>query len=442
MNGENSGNQMPSRPSVVDLLMAPLKWIIDLLKTLVDYLPPGAKVIVFYILTVYLLIATTFVILRVTPSEEVEINGSIRAPDGNNFPLSVIDVNLQGIDLYVTKVRAGESFYFEWIWRVSKSKIDKTRRFTFSKYDPDARRILALSYVKMTPRAYRSAKEVIIEMGIDFRDHHIKASSSIMHRFFSGLIDSKIFPDSKLYSPRQGYFAWGEPHFDIGATHPQSQPRIKEASFLSANRGRTQTEQEVRRDYQPLSPKNVGDLLDNYRMAKDPIIQIEIREQLAQAGSATALLLADSLVEALMQGRSADISDYALILTDSDFLGMFASGGRYRDTFDDSFYSNVINLLHDGNQFERNTLTLFLRQLQDERTVPYLLDDFSHQGHQDAKRSSLVVLESFSTHPNDPLRQAIEARLKDEQAKDPSDELRKAIEHVLGLFSSQKVDGH
>lgn len=439
MNGENPDIQMPNQPSMADLLMAPLKWIIDLLKTLVDYLPQGAKVIVFYLLTVYLLIATTVVILWILPSEEIEIHGSVRAPNGNYFPESVIDVDLNGIDLYVTKVSEADSFHYEWIWRVPKSRIDKIRKFTFSKYDPDARRIMTLSSITMTPKKYKSSKEVLIEMANDFRVPQISASFSLFNRifrelinFFSGLIDSNIFPASNLHSPSQKYFAWRELNIDIGAANPQRKPRIKEASFLSANNDSTRPEQEV---YQRLSPEDVGDLLDNYMMAKHPIIQIEIREQLAQADSLTALLLADSLVEALMLGRSADISDYALILTDSKFLGMFASGGRYHDTFNDSLYKIIVNRLHTGNQFERNNLTLFLRQLQDERTVPYLLEDFSHLGHENAKRSSLIVLESFSTHPSDSLRQVIEVRLKSEQTKNHSDSLRQEIVHVIELFS-------
>lgn len=431
----NLSTREPADQQIADKsgLPSPLKWIVQLLNRLVDTLPSSAKTVVFFILLIYLLIATTIFVVKMIPTDIIEISGSVKAEDGGYFPDADIDINLVGTYLYVTKIIEGDEFYYKWILRIPKSEFPDERRFNFMRYNPREKRLLREGYADISPWELKNAKNVVIKLNRYFREDTTTYSRSLLKRFLGVLVwTGSRFPLNGMHEMIPWDFdqvAAIDSHNGLDGI--QEFAGTSQASILGMQDKKSSRKDKV---YQQLPPDRIRELMDDYRTAKDPVVQVDIQEQFASTDSLTALILADSLVTELSRGRYVNATDYALLLAESDFLWMFSAGGRYSGTFIESYYSQIINLLQTGSTFERNTFFQFLVELRDPRTVPLLLDRFSQSADEELQLALLDIVGSFAKHPDESLRREIRNRLQAESTGDHSQNVTRDIQRTIQLF--------
>ncbi|MHC4756930.1 MAG: hypothetical protein ACYTBP_17540, partial [Planctomycetota bacterium] len=343
---------------------------------------------------------------------------------GEFFPETDIDIDLVGKYLYVTKETELYQFYYKWILRVPKSESGENRKLYFTRYDDTSQRLRPVSSVTLTSGKLKNAQDVVVELTEDFRLDTVSYSEAPLKRFLGGLVSlDATAPKSGM----QNLFSRG---FVMARQHNINP---SQASVLGLT-GNSPYKKQKKKVYQQIPPERIDDLIREYRTAKDPIVQVDIQEQFAESDSSTSLILADSLIALLGRGQYTEASDYALLLTDSDFMSMFSANGRYRGRFNVSFYSRIIDVVQTGSTFERNTFIQFLEELRDPRIIPLLWDSFSSSENEELQRILLDILGSFATYHDNAIREEIWTRLETEAASDHPQKTTNYIQRTMMKF--------
>lgn len=434
----NLSTREPADQQIADKsgLPSPLKWIVQLLNRLVDTLPSSAKTVVFFILLIYLLIATTIFVRGMIPTDVIEIRGSVKPTDGNFFPVSEIDVDISGTNLYVTKIthppkEAPQQFYYEWILIIPKSDEEDEHSLNFTRYVEDIG-YKTFKSVFFLPCTLKNVQDIVVKTDNQFYKATVTYSRPLLKRIFDGLASAGPF---SLLSKKQPLLPQRfVDEFVInpinGFDYNQDLPNPRQASIL----GIGAPEAPRNKQQKQLSPERIQELIDTYQTAKSPIVQVSIIEQFAGTDSVTALILADSLVAELGRGHHIDASDYASLLTGSYYLQKFSAGGEYSAKFNENFYSQIIQLLQTGSIIERSIFVQFLDELLDSRSVPLLLDSLSQSHNEVVQQILLDVLGSFATHPDKSLRSEIRNRLQAESTGGHSQNVTRDIQRTIQLF--------
>ena len=137
---------------------------------------------------------------------------------------------------------------------------------------------------------------------------------------------------------------------------------------------------------------------------------------------------------ALLHNQKPKAAEYALVLSDHDSLGLFTSAGRYRTVLDDDFYAKAVTLLSSQNAFESRSMALFLRRLQDARSLNMIDRQYSRAKDPTAKLLCLFVLDGFAANTNDQVKSEVGAWLQEKLKWEQAPELIKALEQTRVKF--------
>jgi hypothetical protein len=402
MSKDPEGNGGPQ--SKWNLFSRIVEWVLDFLGKQFPGMPKWVRVFVYLgVYVVFLVIVGVLIYALFFPSKEgdIEIIGRLTGPDRAAISDMHIIRDLAAENLFVYKKPTAVSsrFTYEWILRVSREKLSTPVAFAISEFDTTSKKPQALCENSFTPAELQaSSYEGVTSLEVD--------------NFFTAL---------RLAKP------------------PEVPGGVRPAGYVSVLGTLLRTSSLQSRpsaQSRVLAKDSAALFLKEFRAAKNPVAQMQLRTELSYADPLFTIQLAESLRSAVLGPRTADITTYARILTDNRNLALLTSSGEYRSIFDATFYGKAVELLHTGRDSESRSMASFLRALQDARTLQYLYHEFEATNSPLAKILCLNVLEGFSTNSSPVLKEEVENKLREFEAKETSKEIRQAITETLATFRS------
>lgn len=330
---------------------------------------------------------------------EVEIRGRISGMNGTDIPDSLWSLELFAEeDLFVRKMTLGDQFAFQWILKVPKAEMGAQQKFSFLKYNPDAKKTQQLG------RGTNFLRQ-------DLYDQSVRSGDGKVHL----ALDYDFMELAMDTTGVQARHSTVRPGFALPALIPEAfaQPKTQK---------------------RPFTRDSIQILFKKYGETQNPAQQMAIRDILPEGGTPLMLELVDSLKKALSRGRKASVSDYVLALSDFDSLSLLTSGGRYQDRLDNRFYAKAVELLHTGNEFESRNTATFLQSLHDPRSLDYVFREFFHSNSPKPQRLCLYVLEGFSSSANAQARNRVKDWLDQTSRANVPVETKKTLKEIRTNF--------
>ncbi|MFH0988680.1 MAG: hypothetical protein V1799_01550 [bacterium] len=333
-------------------------------------------------------------------SDEIEITGCIKAPNGGGLPDSLMHTELIGENVYVHKRAThhySQRFVYEWLIKLKRSEVNTPIPFAFVRYSQQKGIYTTLCERDIYPSMF-IANAPALKPHLEVDNDFLSLSLVVPPEKDSAMTEQPGYASSWLIPS-----AWAQTK-----STTQAKPKL---SLDSARR-----------------------VYEAYKESKNPINQMSMKKELDRAGDEYMVMVAEELKQDVLQNRRIDAINHAQVLANFSTVGQLSSSGTYAVILTDKFYEKAVGYITSGVETENRTMTILLRRIQDARVLPYVFRSYQPAKNDLSKKLLLQVVEGFAYNSNTAIKQRIKTWLQ-QQNQTASKEVNQSIAKLLKIFS-------